>query len=403
MDQRDEFSKWMGTIVDALAGKDMDSTMSNDQQGCNCQQWDCNTCFPETGAQIEPEVGGIEMTMQPDENHSLSGDCPNCGYSHDGHHETEEFEVPMDEDDGLMTNELVDEEDSDFNEQPKPSYEKGKNGGVKLGSIVQNTRLEPTDGHNSPLSLGDDNLDEEQDDYVAGHDYENDSPIAQRGYRDEGTILDPDEAMEMIDSILSMQGMGLSKSSSSYTEHDLANLNPVQLKKCYDEVMGTVSEDDMSMDTNSDNMGMSMGSGSTGEQPHYAPGTAPTMPESTNYNREMTMENVDKDVAAMLKTLKAYDKLNEAFVPISMPRKQIKEEEKEDGNPWEKLGKEFTSKNPDKEEHDTETGGHVKRTDKGLQHKAADKKKVDEGVDPEVLEWMQRFAKLGKMNNFNRE
>ena len=62
--------------------------------------------------------------------------------------------------------------------------------------------------------------------------------------------------------------------------------------------------------------GGSLGSMGGGGGGHYAPGTAPTMPESIQI-KESKMKNVDKDVAAMLNSLKKYDKLNESVLGMT--------------------------------------------------------------------------------------
>jgi len=150
------------------------------------------------------------------------------------------------------------------------------------------------------------------------------------------------------------------------------------------------------------------------------------------------MENVDKDVAAMLASLKKYDILKESVAPVmgmvtlgekkdekagkktsgqnsplTYGDENVEKEKVEEGdNPWEKLGaeKEEKDKKPG-EKTKTHKGGEVTKTEKGLVHKGNygngdDKKdKVDESADvadPEILEWMGRFAKLGNMKGYGR-
>lgn len=95
---------------------------------------------------------------------------------------------------------------------------------------------------------------------------------------------------------------------------------------------------------------------------HYAPGTAPTMPESVEQQKEI-MKEMDEDVAAMLNTLNTYDALKESGkdVPAFIKNKEDKADAAE------------------------------KDTVKESKH---------DGVDPEVLEWMARFEKLGKMTGY---
>jgi len=164
-----------------------------------------------------------------------------------------------------------------------------------------------------------------------------------------------------------------------------------------------------------------------GEQPQQI-GQEPPQPQQG----QQTMENVDKDVAAMLSNLKKYDKLVESVAPVlgmrmigekkkpdfpdvdsdgdeketlskALKDKEKKEEvdESEEKNPWEDLA----SKKKDDESKTSKTskGGTVTKTEKGLVHKAADKKEnVKEGADEDVLAWMGRFAKLGNMKGYGR-
>ena len=95
------------------------------------------------------------------------------------------------------------------------------------------------------------------------------------------------------------------------------------------------------------------------------------------------MENVDKDVAAMLQSLKKYDKLVESCAPV--------------------LGmKTLNEKKPDFLDFDKDEDKKEPMT-KALKDKDEDKKEdVKEGADLEVLEWMQRFSKLGNMKGYGR-
>ena len=167
---------------------------------------------------------------------------------------------------------------------------------------------------------------------------------------------------------------------------------------------------------------MGGGAGPTGGG-QYPPGTAPTMPESFNHKGKEIMENVDKDVAAMLKNLKKYDTLVESCAPVLMARpkpyiaekEEVEEEDAEESeeekleeeedkkNPWEDLGKDDEDDEEEAQPGDettTHKGGKVTKTKTGLVHK-----KVDESTDvadPEVLEWMSRFSKLGNMKGYGR-
>jgi hypothetical protein len=129
------------------------------------------------------------------------------------------------------------------------------------------------------------------------------------------------------------------------------------------------------------------------------------MPESIQ-TKETTMENVDKDVAAMMASLKKYDKLNESvlgMVTLSMAKPAVVEAgpdksqvpaafRKEKGGDWK-----TSQEDLDKEENKSPT------TKKGLEDLKA-KKDIKESneVDPEILEWMNRFSKLGNMKGYGR-
>lgn len=245
------------------------------------------------------------------------------------------------------------------------------------------------------------------------------------------------ERSEQIHSIMNLQFYGSAKSGHTYREQELLNMQPDQLQKIYDEVTGNVSEEDEGLDVGAD-QGMPaatgggggsmapMGGGGGGQ---YPPGTAPTMPESINNEGNNIMENVDQDVAAMLKSLKTYDKLVESCAPvIGMKTLNSKEVVKE--TDWGNLGAEYRDKK-------SSTGGTIKSSDSGLVHKAkpltgkapADKnpskkpesgasggnvhisrdddKKMssddlEESVDQDILDWMNRFSKLGNMKGYGR-
>ena len=167
-----------------------------------------------------------------------------------------------------------------------------------------------------------------------------------------------------------------------------------------------------------------------------------------NTGKETTMENVDKDVAAMLKTLKKYDKLTESVLgmtTVGMARNVAEDTSQQRGQAndqkhaedaftanrakkrndsdeaWAKSqGKLKEESGPAKKDVPAflrkEKGGDWKTSKDDLEKEKDDKisdpktlaknngTKVDEsaGVDPEILEWMGRFAKLGNMKGYGR-
>lgn len=310
MDHKDEFSKWMSAVEEALQqeGAPMQQVMV--KPDCECGDWDCSTCFPDEmqGLEVVDMDPGMDSTGCP----LCHGEgCPSCDGSelevidelsrdtvssyYDkaradakdmtyGNKSDEKFNQRMQGMD-RATRRLekpMEEEKNKFVEKPKS----GK--GVKLGNIVQRTEVVPTDGHESPLSFGGDNLDEEipqdanPDDYGKAGRYAQDHfgnlgeqipqapdtpPMGapsglgedpEMGYESGG--MEPEDDMykhEMAEKILNIQNMGFSKDDRHYSREELMMYSPEEMKACFDRVMGNVTAE------------------------NYAPGTAPTMPEES--------------------------------------------------------------------------------------------------------------------------
>ena len=416
MDQRDEFSKWIDTVEEALANENAGALDINmlptEQPGqCGCGSWQCPVCFPEQG----------ELAAQQDT-------CSSCGQPVDGHNHNDAdamgfVTVDNSMDDGLddMTDLVaVDEEPMDFEVEPERPR---SGGGVKLGDIVQTTTFKKSGGNDSPLTYGEENLGEgdwynpDVDDMAVDSQW-NDSDV---GFGDQ---QEDHEKSELIKSITYMQDLGFSKSGKRFSSDELNAMSADQLHQVSDLVMGDVAEDADMMD-GSMGEGPSAGGGASGGA-HYAPGTAPTMPESIQKGN-MTMENVDKDISTWLDRFKAYDELRASKNPVMEKKakpdftdvdkdgdkkeswkKAEKDKEamceEDEKNPWEKLA---SDKKDDKDEVGKETkthkGGTVTKTKTGIVHKKADESvEVKENADPEVLEWMTRFSKLGNMKGYGR-
>ena len=204
-----------------------------------------------------------------------------------------------------------------------------------------------------------------------------------------------------------------------------------RLKAALSAKMGNVQEDDAAMmqPPAGGDMGAQAATGGTlggggagaagGGQ--YPPGTAPTMPESIQ-TKELAMENVDKDVAAMMASLKKYDKLNESvlgMVTLSMAKPKVVEagkpwedkeeedkeeiDEKDEGkhNNGKTTGFKAVAKNAAKEYGSKEAGEKVAGAVKAKMA-AAGKLEESSEVDPEILDWMNRFSKLGNMKGYGR-
>lgn len=309
MDQKDEFSKWMSAVEEALQndGETVEESMPAGNE-CGCGSWNCPVCFPD-------ETQGVEVIdLGHDHDHGTGctlchGEgCPSCDGS--------ELEV-VDELSRDTVSNYYDKARSDVNdmtygdkndskfdqrmqgmdratrrlekpmeEENEHFIEKPKSGkGVKLGNIVQNTKIVPTDGHESPLSFGGDNLgavDEADPDMFSEQIPQTpDTPPMSSapststtpppmgapsglgedpglGYESGG--MEPQDDMhkhEMAEKILNIQNMGFSKDDRHYSREELLMYSPEEMKACYDRVMGDITAE------------------------NYAPGTAPTMPEES--------------------------------------------------------------------------------------------------------------------------
>ena len=328
MDQRDEFSKWMSAVEEALSdeGKALEEDIPAMNE-CGCGNWDCPTCFPDQDEMpgmngaidgmggINPSanivVGGTDMA-EPSQ--QMGNACPTCGHEeHNGmdcdlevgmndinsdEYSGFEEEGMFDEGDPVMDftasggqvqqlpykggkqerrmagktmgskhigtlggtgspgkvsgmganlsskdrdvlpvvgsgKRSMDEEDMDFDQ-----VEKSKSGkGVKLGDIVSKTEFRKSGGDKSPMTYGEDNLDEEdfnQADYGEGWDINNQS-------RD--NYAEDDNRAEMMSSIEYMQDMGLSNSQEHYTEEEMLRMSPDQLRQVHQQVTGEMSEE----------------------------------------------------------------------------------------------------------------------------------------------------------------
>jgi hypothetical protein len=409
MDHKDEFSKWMDAVEEALKSEaivveDMPPVPSQ----CGCGSWDCTVCFPEQdempgmhgaldglggadvscGPEVRPTCGnatdvhqygqsitGMDLmggTSMPPENNVVSG-ALDYGLEEmpsdiDDMAAMEPMQSPMEESDGTEYPEAaaaIARKQGNFEQLPRSSDGRG----IKLGDIIQSTEYRKVGGE-SPLTHGEDNLDEAPDESDMS-EYDTDDPLAARDYYNElatspGSEQDIMQMEEWVGSILHMQSQGLSKSPTLYDESDFAAMGPEEVKRVYQEVTGNMTEQGM-----------------------------------------YTMENIDNDVAAMIATLKKYDTMvaEKKVTKVKENGESDKSgsNESDKKNPWEKLG---ADKKGDVEKSSkTHKGGTVTKTDTGLLHKGtygSGKDEVKETADPEVLNWMSRFSKLGNIKGYGR-
>jgi hypothetical protein len=161
---------------------------------------------------------------------------------------------------------------------------------------------------------------------------------------------------------------------------------------------------------------------SSGEEPG-AQGQPEVIKPENQPGREQTMENVDKDIAAMMASLKKYDKLTESVAPVLMMSNLNEKKAKpdfldadKDGDKKEPMKKamkdkeEVSEEKSDKPWKDSSGKEHSGTAVKGKKYTGKDAEKeekkgkedVTEGADAEILEWMGRFAKLGNMKGYGR-
>jgi len=306
MDTRDEFSKWMSAVEEALSsdGKELAEDIPSQTNECGCGSWDCPVCFPAQDEMpgmhgaldgiggVHPAdtvvFGGIDMNpAEPTPPNMPQPPCSVCSGDHQDHDHAMDTELQMDMND-IAADEMeleevgmFDEDDaavSDFlakggkptvgkyhgprkaevtfpgsahiggpgdpmrasrtgnaantqglpvvgmkkkmEEEPMDFVEKPKSGkGVKLGDIVTKTEFKKSGGQNSPMTYGDENLDEQE--------YDDD---------------EMEEAFDMVASIKYMQDMGLSKAEMNLSPMQLEKMPLDQLRQYHDEVMGDVAE-----------------------------------------------------------------------------------------------------------------------------------------------------------------
>lgn len=246
MDQRDEFSKWMSAVEEALSGegKEIAEDSSCSVNECGCGNWDCQTCFPDTtsGTEATPAVviGGVDLP-------SSFTSTPQIIGGHDDTPMNAELELAQNDIDAdiMMGLEEVgmEEEEEHFIEKPAS----GK--GVKLGDIVQKTEFRKSGGQNSPLTYGEENLDEEIPVDANPEDYGKAGRYAQDHFgnldeqpSEDYTDEDREEALDMISQIKYMQDLGLSKAKMSISPDKLESMQLDQLRQFYDDVMGNLPE-----------------------------------------------------------------------------------------------------------------------------------------------------------------
>jgi len=246
MDHKSEFSKWMETIESALSGKPIVDEEILEQGSCGCGAWDCEKCFPDEHGDLEglegkkiPAIIVIPRSGQSTQSHQqtdhdqepqgigMAGTHPVGGdtFSHD---KNDEIDIT------ILGDEMFDEDtEEDFTQEVTQSkLPRAQGGGVKLGDIVQKFVKADRTGQESTLTYGDELEEDEFDNEVSYDD-----SMSAKNYSD-----DEDENNELIQQIVNMQIMGLSKANRNYSEDDLRNLSPVKLKSIHQQVIGSVQE-----------------------------------------------------------------------------------------------------------------------------------------------------------------
>jgi len=167
MDQRDEFSKWMSAVEEALSseGKELAEDIPSQTNECGCGSWDCPVCFPAQDEMpgmhgaldgiggVHPAdavvFGGIDMNpAEPTPPAMPQTMCPACAGDHQGHDHAMDSELEAGINDiesdemGLEEVGMFDEDDaavSDFlakggQVQKLPYMNRPRNPGSSFGS-----------------------------------------------------------------------------------------------------------------------------------------------------------------------------------------------------------------------------------------------------------------------------
>lgn len=180
--------------------------------------------------------------------------------------------------------------------------------------------------------------------------------------------------------------------------------------KAYDLFFGIGSLDDE--DDDFDYTDYSMRQGEMGNPHRLA---------ESRQKKETTMKNVDKDVAAMLQSLKKYDTLKESVAPVLAARPRLSEKAVDTDNEDTIEGDEIPVKEAGPAKHEIPAaqrkakGGDWKTTTADLEKDASkspttkkgledlkSKTGIKEEADPDVLQWMSRFSKLGNTKGYGK-
>jgi hypothetical protein len=136
MDTRDEFSKWMSAVEEALSdgGKELAEDIPSQTNECGCGSWDCPVCFPAQDEMpgmhgaldgiggVHPAnavvFGGIDMNpAEPTPPNMPQPPCSVCSGDHQDHDHAMDTELQMDMND-IAADEMELEEVGMFDEDP---------------------------------------------------------------------------------------------------------------------------------------------------------------------------------------------------------------------------------------------------------------------------------------------
>ena len=226
MDKRDEFSKWMTSVEEALASEASIVDEELLEQGAcgGCGAWDCPECFPEKdaapaaqapitiiiGGQQGAQATALPAVQAPPEEIDFTPQNQGIGMAGthpvgaDTYDHSEEDEIDMTTMGDVEFEEDAPEEGAtELTKGPLPHSDTG---GVKLGHIVRK--------------------------FVKSID-----DAGMTGDLEE----DASQNSEMINKIMSMQEMGLSNADVQYSEEQLMSMAPEEIQSIYGEVTGNMS------------------------------------------------------------------------------------------------------------------------------------------------------------------
>lgn len=283
MTRSDEFKKW----VRIMEGTEIPAAISAEtSSSCDCNSWDCDTCFPDTDNTPQSGQDGVKIAdivqttefrpttaavndVSPDTDMGVALD----NVSIDEEVDTSDIEALVAQ---LRTGEITYDEFKDRLESLEHTDYSMRQGEMGLsgddtpaGNRAWGREQHEWDGIDDGFD-DDDSFDDEFDEqnlevgnqieltevdpveqfkqsggnvqefpYGASSGAEVQTPQSEFAHTMANSTMNGDEAEELATKIMSVQNLGLSKSSTQYSMEDLMSLDQDKLSSLYSEIVGT--------------------------------------------------------------------------------------------------------------------------------------------------------------------